>query len=221
MGEISRTSVVPAFANAVYNLKEGQISNVFESRFGFHIALLHKRMGDRLAVSHILMRAPIGPKDEAKAKKKLVAIRKKIEAGEVTFAKAAAEYSDDKATKDIGGMVSDPQSGSYRIPLDQLDVDLYLAIDEMEVGDISEPIEVYEQGQKIEKAFMIVYLRKRHPPHRASLETDYQKFSQAATQAKQSEALQDWFNNAKKQVYIEIKHEGCEQALQNWYRASE
>ncbi|MFW5659353.1 MAG: peptidylprolyl isomerase, partial [Bacteroidota bacterium] len=157
---------------------------------------------------------------EERAKNKLLKIKSMIEDGDATFSQAASEYSDDQQTKDIGGMVSDPKTGSYKIPLDKLEVDLYLAIDEMEVGDISEPIEVFQKGQQIEKAYEIVYLRERHPPHRASLETDYEKFAEAARQAKQAEALDEWFENAKSQVYIEIKHEGCEQALQEWYRAS-
>jgi len=216
LGQQERDGLVPEFTEVVFNLEEGQISSVFETEFGFHIAKLHKRTGNKVTVSHILIRPIVDADDLDVSREELARIREQIVGGEISFAKAAKRYSEDPRTMDNGGMVLDPVSGSYRIPLDQLDADLYLKIDQMQPGEISEPLDVLYQDRETKQATQLVYLRKRYPPHRATLETDYNRFYEAAKQAKRAEALERWFQAAKEQVYIDIKAEQCRQALSDW-----
>lgn len=216
LGEMNREDFVPEFAEVVFNMEEGQISEVFETRFGFHIAKLHKRVGQQATVSHVLLKAPVDSEDEEETLQQLRELRQQIKDGEISFAIAARENSEDVRTKDNGGMVEDPVSGSYQIPLDQLDADLYLQIDQMKPGEISEPHDMIYQGMQLVKAYRIIWLRDQHLPHRASLESDYQKFYQAAKQAKQAEKLQRWLANARDQIYIELREPACEQALADW-----
>lgn len=216
LGEVSRTDVVPEFAEAVFNLQPNQISDVFESPFGYHIALLHRRVGDKVSCSHILIKPVIDGADEARARQRLIDLRTRIEAGELTFEAAARDFSDDRRTKDGGGMLTDPVSDSYRIPLDQLDADMYLKIDGMQAGQISEPLEMLYQDIELVRAYQLVWLRRRIPPHRASLETDYEKFYNAAKQAKQAEFLESWLQRARRQIYVQIKENNCQQELTSW-----
>jgi peptidyl-prolyl cis-trans isomerase SurA len=166
-----------------------------------------------------LIRPNIDDSDRQRTKDRLLEIRQKIKNGEMAFAEAARRYSDDPSTKDNGGRVMDQKSGSYRIPLDQLDANLYLQIDQMEEGDISKPKEFIFNDGTLSKAYQIIWLKKRYPPHQATLKTDYEKFHKAAKEAKRAEALKDWFKSAKDQVYIEIKDHRCDQALSNWLTA--
>jgi peptidyl-prolyl cis-trans isomerase SurA len=216
LGELSRSDVVPEFAEAVFNLQPNQISDVFESPFGYHIALLHGRTGDKVRVSHILIKPVIDGADEARARQRLAALRARIVAGEITFEAAARDNSDDRRTRDGGGMLTDPVSDSYRIPLDQLDADMYLKIDGMRPGDISQPLDMLYQDVELVRAFQLVWLRKRIPPHRASLETDYEKFYNAAKQAKQAEHLENWLKRTRRQIYVQIKENSCQQELTEW-----
>jgi peptidyl-prolyl cis-trans isomerase SurA len=214
LGEFGRGMMTPEFEEVVYTLNEGAVSEVFETPFGYHIAKLHKKLGDRVTASHILIIPKILPEDEKIAMEKLMAIRRKILADSMTFEYAAAEFSEDKRTKDNGGVFLS-NTGETRIPLDQLDADLYFKIDQMKVGDISEPVEYRRPGEM--KAFHIVKLRTRIPPHLASLKDDYQKFQNACIQAKQAEAMEKWLKKSRTQVFIEIKDNDCSQALQNWF----
>ncbi len=214
LGEFGRGMMAPEFEEIVYTLNEGQVSDVFETPFGYHIAKLHKKLGDRVTASHILIIPKILPADEKLTMDKLNRIRKRMLSDSLVFEVAASEYSEDKRTKDNGGIFLS-NSGETRIPLDQLDADLYFEIDNMKVGQISEPVEYKQQGEG--KAFHIVKLRSRIPPHRATLKEDYQKFHNATIQAKQVNALEKWVKKARQQVYIEIKDNDCSQALQNWF----
>lgn len=215
LGEFGRGEMVPEFEEVLYNLTPGAISEVFESPFGFHIIQLHKRMGDRVQASHILVRGAITKEDEQKAVQRLKEIHALIKSDSLSFERAANDYSEDKRTASNGGMITTP-AGDVRVPLDQLDADLYLKMDQMKVGEISEPLEFISQEGELAKAYHIIWLKKRIPPHRANLKDDYQKFQQAALQARQAEELQKWFQKTKKQVFIEIKDNECSQALQNW-----
>jgi len=74
----------------------------------------------------------------------------------------------------------DRETGRYRIPLDALDAELYFIVDKLKPGQISEVVEWVTPGGR--KAVRIVWLMKRYPPHRASLELDYDRFAEAALQ---------------------------------------
>jgi peptidyl-prolyl cis-trans isomerase SurA len=219
MGEMRRGNMPSEFAEAVFNTGEGKLTDIFRTDKGYHIARVHKRLADKARVSHILIRPNIDDSDRQRTKDRLLEIRQKIKNGEMAFAEAARRYSDDPSTKDNGGRVMDQKSGSYRIPLDQLDANLYLQIDQMEEGDISKPKEFIFNDGTLSKAYQIIWLKKRYPPHQATLKTDYEKFHKAAKEAKRAEALKDWFKSAKDQVYIEIKDHRCDQALSNWLTA--
>lgn len=219
LGELGRRDVVPEFAQNAFSLKEGEISSVFETDFGYHIVRLHKRLGEKIVASHILIQPRINSGDETKAKSDIENLRAQIIAGKLQFGEAAREFSQDRETKDNGGVVQDRTTGNYRIPLDQLEGDVYLAADQLEEGEISQPLEVIvrdDNGQLV-KAYLLIKLLKRYPPHKSSLDTDYATYLNAAKQVKQQEKLEKWFENAKEQVHIEIKTDRCQQALQRWY----
>jgi parvulin-like peptidyl-prolyl isomerase len=52
LGLFERGSLVPEFEEVVFNLDEGQISNVFPTPFGYHIARLNKRHPEGLVPLH-------------------------------------------------------------------------------------------------------------------------------------------------------------------------
>jgi len=215
LGEFKKGQMVPEFDEVVFSLKEGEISEVFETQYGFHIVKLHKIMGDRAKASHILIVPEKTSQDEEIALQKIQKILKEIK-DSTKFEIAASKYSDDPQTRMYGGLIMNPQNGEPKIPLDLLEPEVYLTIDKMQEGEISEPKEYYSKNPRIGKAYQIVYLKKKYPPHVANLEQDYTKFKQAALEAKKMEIMEKWFIKAKEQVYIDIKDNQCKQALENW-----
>ncbi len=215
LGEFGRGRMVPAFEEIAFKSKEGEISQVFKSEFGFHIMQVYKIVGELVSARHILVAPRVNYEDELRAEEQLKDIRAKIEATDtLTFERAAREYSDDDETKTCGGCIKNPQTGETRIPLDLLDADFYLKVDEMKEGDITEPMEWIQPDNK--KVYHMLYLKKRVAPHVASLEADYQKIQSAALQAKQAGELERWLMSARKNIFIEIKDTDCKEVLSNW-----
>jgi len=91
-----KSPLVKEFRDVVFGLQEGEISEPFETEYGYHIATLEKVRGDDLEIRHILVVPEIGKKEEQEAKDKMELIRKRIIDGELDFADAAKEFSDQK-----------------------------------------------------------------------------------------------------------------------------
>lgn len=215
LGKFGKGQMVPEFEEVVYNMQVGQVSKVFQSPFGYHIIRLEGRNLDEIEARHILIRPEISSADEKICIEKLRRIRNAVKRDSIKFASAAELNSDDPYTKNNGGRVTAP-GGDFRVPLDKLDADLYLKIDNMKEGEISEPLEMISTQGDFSKSWHIIWLQKRTAPHKANLKDDYQKFAQTAKQSKQNEILNNWFIKTKKQVFIEIKPNECAQSLQNW-----
>jgi peptidyl-prolyl cis-trans isomerase SurA len=98
IGYFTAFQMVYPFEEAVYKMKEGEISMPVRSRFGYHIIRLNgKRQspGD-VKLQHILLRIPPGADHEqiVSQQEKMTAIHKRLIQGE-DFGKLAAEYSQD------------------------------------------------------------------------------------------------------------------------------
>ena len=214
LGEVRRGVMVPEFEEVIYNLREGEVSGVFETQFGYHIAKLFARKGEILTVSHILMIPDRSVNGDSVAIDHLKKAKEFIDTDSLTFEQAAIKFSEDRVTKDCGGCISNPQTGELRIPLDLLDAELFFKVDDMEEGEISEPMEHFMADGT--RAFHILYLKNKIPPHQPNLTDDYNKIYSAALQMKQAESFEKWLESAKKNIYINLKPTECSNALQNW-----
>lgn len=214
LGEVYRGQMVPEFEEVIYSMREGEVSDVFETEFGFHIAKVHKIKGQVIECSHILKIPKRSANADSIAMDSLRKILKFVETDSLTFEQAAIRFSQDRATRDCGGCISDPRSGELRIPLDQLDSDLYFKVEEMKEGEISDPLELSMPDGT--NAFHVIYVKRKIPPHRPSLENDYKKIQKAALQYKQAEKFEEWLESAKKNIYIDIKPNVCSNALKSW-----
>ena len=212
-GEIgfrSKAELDPAYAETAWALKEGQVSKIVESSFGYHIIQAIERKGDRLNTRHILLQPKISAAAKAAALAKLDSLKTLIEADSMTFNIAAIINSEDEKTRANGGLVVNPMNQAATFKYDQLDTKDYYVIREMEVGDISEPYE--SQDEKGKLCYKIVKLTGRTEPHVANLKQDYLLLQNMALSEKQNEVMQEWFEEKKKKTYIRIdpSFESCD-----------
>ncbi|RAU83804.1 peptidylprolyl isomerase [Pontibacter arcticus] len=205
LGFFKKKELVPEYEAAALRLEPGQMSNVIESQFGFHLIQLIERKGQEFNTRHILLKPETATVDMEEAIVALDSIRTLIKSDSITFAKAAKDNSDDKATKDNGGILQNRNDGSTYISMEQVDPSIFFVIDTMEVGDITKPLPyVTEDGKQ---AVRILYLKAKSTPHQANLTDDYQRIATAAINQKREKAVDDWFKKNFDTVFIEIDPE--------------
>ena len=208
MGYVGRGAMVPQYEAMAFKMREGEISQPFESPFGFHILQLIDRRGNEYNSRHILLNSTPSPADNLRAEKYLDSLRKKIIKDSLKFELAAKELSDDKTTKERGGFFADAEGGT-KISLREIDPVIYLAIDTMKVGKISKPLAYRMDDGK--SAFRLLYFRSKIPPHQANLKDDWFRIQSAATAEKKDNVMEKWFKKARTDVFINIDplYNGC------------
>jgi peptidyl-prolyl cis-trans isomerase SurA len=202
LGFTGRAELVPEFSAVAFSLKANEISEVVETQFGYHIIQLIKREGEKVNVRHILIKPEIEVEDLAKAEEKANKVYQLISSDSLTFEESAEKFSDDEDSKNNGGVLINPQTGSSLFDIDEVSPQLFFIIDKMKEGYISKPV-AFEMPDGT-KGFRIVKLVKRTEPHRASLKTDYDLLQQAALNHKRNKVMAKWIENKTKSTYIQI-----------------
>lgn len=208
----------PTFLAKAFSLKEGQISNPFKSKFGYHIIQMVNRAGDDAVVRHIL-KIPQVTKTEIKASlQKLDSVRAKLIAGTTTFGEAVNRYSEDDQSKFTAGSVSNSEGSNY-LTIDQLDKDMVLLMKVIGIGEYSQPVEFTDQRGK--KGVRVIYLKSRSEPHRENIKDDYNKIAQRALEEKKNDALEKWFVEKIPTYYIKIDEDfkTCDE-MQKWLHSA-
>lgn len=213
---VRKGEFVPEFEKVAYSLKDGEISPVFETQYGYHFIQLIHRHGELVDLRHILIVPQVSNEDMDKCMEKLDTIENLIKKDSISFSDAAAKYSDDKNSKYNGGLITNPQTGLSKWDMTQLgELDLTYTT-YMNPGDISDP-EIYNSPDA-KRGYRIVLLKSRTKPHKANLKDDYQMIQGAALAKKQQKVINDWINRKLKEgVYIHIdnSYQNCKYQ-NNW-----
>ena len=133
LGWIQVFRFVYPFEEAVYNTPVGQVSEVFRSPYGFHIAFVEEeRAFEEVHAAHIMKMMPRGAEDMAfDAKKQIDSLYQIVLAG-ADFAEVATAYSDDKGSARKGGDLGWFGRGMMVQPFENITFD-------MQPGEMSEP----------------------------------------------------------------------------------
>lgn len=217
LGWTKRGVFVPAFEAAAYKLEKGEISPVVETEFGFHIIQLLDRRGNTINTRHILIKPEITREDQQLAYRFLDSVRTLILNDSISFSLAVKRFGHKEVQSyNNDGRMVNPASGNSFFQVNELDPDVYFAIDTLKVGDISKPFEF--DGPDGETYYRIVKLLSRVPPHRASLAQDYSKIQKAAIEAKKAEALSQWVAEkiGSTYIFIDPAYANCRD-LEKWH----
>lgn len=207
-GEISasRGMMVAPFEAAVFNLKEGEISEVFETAYGYHIVQLIERKGDDYKCRHILIIPEFSSDALEKSAMRIDSCYQALKQNKITWEEAVLKYSNDEATMQNKGIITNPITGEQTWDmedLNQVDQQIYLITDVMEKGDVSEPnlyMNIFDRKQGVR----IVRLMERIPPHKANLKDDYALIKSAAESDKKQRIVEEWTRSKIKNAYIRI-----------------
>jgi peptidyl-prolyl cis-trans isomerase SurA len=164
-----------------------------------------ERRGEQINVRHILIRPKTSEEDLERARVFLDSIHGLITGGKMTFAAAAEKYSDDEDSKMNGGMMFNPMTGGPVFDMDQLgsiDQRLFLTIENMSAGDISNAVKAQSPDGK--ESYNLYLLKSKTEPHVANMKDDYQRIQTAALAQKKNKAIEKWINQKAAETYIRI-----------------
>ena len=204
LGYAERGTFVPEFEAAAYSLEKREISEPIETEFGFHIIQLLDRRGNKINLRHILVKPEITENDNLLAIEKLDTIKAQLERGKITFSQAVKDHSYDKvASYHNNGLVQNPQTGKTTFETAELSYDIYIALEELEVGQITEPLEYpYPTGETF---YRIVKLISKTKPHIANLDEDYSKIQRYAKESKKNEYFTNWIDEKFRSTFIKVE----------------
>lgn len=222
LGFFDRTRMVKEFTAWAFKLKPGEMSPVFESEHGYHILQVIERRGEQVQARHILVRPETTPASLERTKLHADTIYKNIVEKKLPFSTAASLYSDNKESQYNGGMLLYADNVTARttfIPADKLDPKVFVVVDTMKVGGISQPVAFSDPDGK--QGYKILYLKSKIPPHKGNLEQDYAKFKEKAQQAKIDRMLSEWFEKRRENTYIRVDedYDDCDE-LKIWVKGS-
>lgn len=194
IGFMQRGDFVPEFEEVAFLLDPGEFSDIVKTRFGFHIIQCIDRKGDKINVRHLLIRLEPTGVDEEDTEKKAKDIRALIDDSTNDFETIAKQYSDDETSREQGGHL-----GLFELENLQ-EQEFKTVIAGLEPGEISQPF-------KTRFGWHILKLNNKQEPRKISIKKDWERIESYALNMKRQKEFQEWVEEIKKDIYVEIKQD--------------
>lgn len=219
--------IVYPLVEVLESLKPGQVSEIVESEYGYHIVELISLKGNLLHFRQILLKPEFTVEETEKEMHLLDSLAKKIGNDKKAFEEAVKVYSMDAETNQNGGVVFnsraakenyDTKYASPKFMKDALEPQDYRALSGLKVGEVSAPYSAIEMN-KGNTVYKIVRLNEIIPTHHADLTEDYEIIADFALQDKQNRELDKWLNETIRKMHIWISPEYRDMDFErNWLK---
>lgn len=217
MDYMTLEQLVTPFADALRKMNVGQVSEVVETEYGYHIIQLIDKQGDKYKARHILMRPQYTDQELQETKDMLDSLSNEIKAGTITFEDAALKYSDDKYSRKNGGRVNNHEYLEFtsfyaniaysmtkftKEMMGALTKDDHKIVPTLKVGEISKA--TFSKDLMDNELVKIIKLIEIIPSHYANLNDDYLEIEQLALAEKEDEYFDEWLDKKIDATYIRI-----------------
>lgn len=211
----AKPQMVKEFREATFSLEEGQISEPFKTDFGWHIVYLEKIRGQEYDARHILLIPEVSEAEIEAAKEKLEKVRKNIVDGDISFADAAREVSDEVKTKYEGGLIRNPETQDFTFPLTKMPTEIYTEIQDLEENAVTEVVTDSDRRGVIK--FKIYTVSDRIDEHEADFSRDFLKIKELALNEKRLKTIAKWQKEKIMDTYVKlgVSYKNCE-FTNNW-----
>lgn len=213
LGFVARGVFVPAFESAAYRLQEGELSDVIQTKFGFHLIQMIARRGEQINVRHILIKPGVSETALQSAKGKLDSVMNLVHIDSLTFEEAAYKFSQDES-KNNGGKMLNIQTGQAAFAPDELDPAVSLLINNMSLNEVSSPQTFVGIDER--QGVRVIRLDKKVEPHRANLKDDYDRIQLVTEQDLKVKASEKWVKEKIEETFIQIKTDYHCNFKNNW-----
>ena len=195
LGYAKKGTFVKEFEETVFSMKVGDVSELVETQFGYHIIKLNEKQGDKVKSQHILVKFPKLESSDFETINFLNGLKLKIESDSITFEAAAKEYSQDESTKGKGGYLG-------RVPSEQIDSITVVKMKSLSKGQITDPARI---GTDESYGYEIYKFINIFPPHKLNINDDYDKIKRFTTSYKENTEMNTWLNEIRETIYVDVK----------------
>ncbi len=190
------------FKDVAFSLEEGDVSEPFETEFGYHIVTVDKIRGQEIDVRHIILFPEVTSEAVAQARTKIDSIRTEISGGRLSFADAARKFSDEIETRNNGGQLINPVSLDTKFDLTKMDPTLSAQVYNLKEKEVSQIFSDRDYTGKT--SFKILTVTNRQSEHAADFVSDYEKIQDLALKEKQIKAIEAWQDKKIRDTYISV-----------------
>ena len=204
LGFVTRGNLVPEFERAAFSLNEGEISEVIESDYGFHIIQFVERRGEEINVRHILIKSKPNAANLQSAKLRIDSIFSDLKAEKISF-EDAIKLSSRNDNKDNSGVLINKANMTSMYTLDDMSTNLKSSIEKLKVNEISTPTLIRSEVDNT--TYKIFRLDKKIESHKANLIDDFTLLYELTKNIKKEKYIVEWINKVSKKTFIKLNQD--------------
>lgn len=190
LGFFKKGDMIPKFDEAAFALNPGEVSDLVQTEYGYHIIKVEEKQGDRVHARHILIFIRPSPRDTLQVMQLADSLYQQLQKG-ADFAEMAKASSADEDTKKMGG-----ELGWY--PVATMTPEFKKALKDLKIGDISPPV-ISQYGIHILKVL------DRKTQRKLTLDEDWDAIKDMVRQQKTNQMIAKWAEKLRQQYYVDVR----------------